>query len=116
MNLEEWESRTRAAREEFERAREEASKTPPRDLSRFSKEFRERFEAPLGLTDDGTPQRPLTAEERAHNEEVRRRAREEKAEWQRREEARQHQEQAETGHPEGGTPRAVGRAKPPNQP
>ena len=37
-----------------------------------------KFGGPLGMLDDGTPQPPLTEEEKQHNEEVRRRARDEK--------------------------------------
>jgi hypothetical protein len=37
-----------------------------------------KFDGPLGMLDDGTLQQPLTEEEKQHNEEVRRRARDEK--------------------------------------
>lgn len=36
-----------------------------------------KFDGPLGMRDDGTAQPPLTDEEKRHNEEVRRRARDE---------------------------------------
>lgn len=64
--------RARAAIEEAKRAVDEAMRRPPVEIHSPGK-----FTEPLGLYEDGSFQPPLTEEEKAHNEEVRRRAREE---------------------------------------
>jgi hypothetical protein len=58
--------------EQYRRDVAEAMKRPPVETRSPGK-----FTEPLGLRADGSFQPPLTEEEKAHNEEVRRRAREE---------------------------------------
>lgn len=62
--------RAREALEEAKRAMDEAMKQPPVEISSPGK-----FTEPLGLYEDGSFQPPLTEQEKAHNEEVRRKAR-----------------------------------------
>ncbi len=65
-------ARARAAIEEAKRAVDEAMQRPPVEIRSPGK-----FTEPLGLYPDGSFQPPLTDAEKAHNEEVRHRAREE---------------------------------------
>ena len=62
--------RARAVMEEAKRAMDEAMKRPPVEVTSPGK-----FTEPLGLAEDGSLQPPLTEQEKAHNEEVRRKAR-----------------------------------------
>jgi hypothetical protein len=62
----------REALEQFERDMAAAAKRPPVETHSPGK-----FDGPVGMFDDGTFQPPLTEEEKRHNEEVRRRARDE---------------------------------------
>jgi hypothetical protein len=67
---EEEEERARQAIERLERKLAESAGRPKPPVYSPGK-----FTEPLGLDADGNPQPPLTREEAAHNEEVRRRAR-----------------------------------------
>lgn len=69
---EEQRERAREAIEEAKRAIDEATTRPPVEIHSPGK-----FTEPLGLYEDGTFEPPLTEQEKAHNEDVRRRAREE---------------------------------------
>jgi hypothetical protein len=60
------------AMSEFWRNRAERANRPSLEMTR---EQAERFSGAIGLDKNGNLQRPLTDEEREHNEEVRRRAR-----------------------------------------
>jgi hypothetical protein len=60
------------ALEQLHRDLAAASGRPPVEVRSPGK-----FDGPLGMLDDGTFQQPLTEEEKQHNEEVRRRARDE---------------------------------------
>ena len=82
--------RAREAIEEAKRAMDEAMKRPPVDIR-----SRGKFTEPLGLYEDGSFQPPLTEEEKAHNEEVRRRAREEVRQAREAREAREDNEGSE---------------------
>lgn len=62
--------RAREVAEEVKQAMDEATKRPPAETSSPGK-----FTEPLGLQPDGSFQPPLTEQEKAHNEEVRRKAR-----------------------------------------